>query len=965
MTGPTVTCSACHAPVHSHCVARRMGCMARTSCANEMDFAFANHQAQQRMATSSAGFGRFMSAGGQCAGQAIGAVATGAAGGAARLATGSASGAVSATRGTREVADAMAEFSRTRAEMEALREENARLRGGSAAPAQGGHATPSSPERLAEEIAEAQDEGIDAVCGADWSQAGGPAASGAGDSAAEIHEVRAASVPANTSAEHVEEFSVKDSAQLLKPTPRLQDIQEVVILMVVVYLEALGRLEEASGVFLEVSHMAALDSEDVDWATQAGTPMESAAVASDYQVDLVAEVGGPKRDASLESTLAKMKAADLPHSAWKGSLAAKPGILEHGIQRASLDLGGTHHLVERHWSQVPGVVVETHETYLRHRPLDRPAIRPMQPAQLPLNEADAVNFHSVELRLPGLLLAPMPEDVKQDHALQQVSKGRHVDVTATYDELQRWKFSANRLATIGVAAPDPSVQLSPLKAIAHKMLESNEAQVDELWRYLSAEAREFADAVPQKAKAKAKAEKGKNGKLQDVKLCTFLSTPGGCSKGKQCTWHHPKLSPSVRNELLGLMQMGAGAPAGQADAEFWNASDPRAKMVTIKAKMMIANGERYLLAGTGATHELRGAKDFGDLGDDARTAQPETATGSHNARMVGDAVFVLGEHLQRLFSLASYAETTGLEMEWNPRRRGAHVGNDFVDLHRGNGSIYISEKTADILRAARRAHLREKFRASTAALAISLRTGDTGRMAQHFLLGTFSVATAADMQKRAHREGEAREAAGVPDDAPEMGAIGVSVDDDVGQLAARVAAASEVSELGELRLRSDRPGLMAAKPAHVPGHPQDEEGPAEAEVAPEIDGAGSEQAKTRHFVAPLENKRFETCKKGLGWILATIRSEFEGANAARRIHGDRASELAGTKSKEHFAKQGILVTSAPGREPNNNPRADKGIGLVKLRARAMLLSFPDPRDRQDLWPLAVQHAAWCSRSALE
>eukprot|EP00959_Pyramimonas_sp_CCMP1952_P100406 2100493-Pyramimonas_sp.AAC.1 len=88
-----------------------------------------------------------------------------------------------------------------------------------------------------------------------------------------------------------------------------------------------------------------------------------------------------------------------------------------------------------------------------------------------------------------------------------------------------------------------------------------------------------------------------------------------------------------------------------------------------------------------------------------------------------------------------------------------------------------------------------------------------------------------------------------------------------------------------------------------------------------------------------------------------IRSEFEGANVVYRIHGDRASELTGTKSKEHFAKQGILVTSTPGYEPNNNPRAEKGIGLVKLRARAMLLSFTDPRDRQDLWPMAVQHAA--------
>ncbi|CAK0789030.1 unnamed protein product, partial [Prorocentrum cordatum] len=421
-----------------------------------------------------------MSAGGQYAGQAIGAVATGAVGGAARLVTGCAAGAVSAIRGMRALE------------------------------------LPSAPAPQRPRVLEQFDISV--------------AGSGSGvptemaDVMAEFRrmraemKVRAASTAANTTAEHVQEFSA-------------QDIQEVVILMAVVYLEALGRLEEALGFFLEVPHMVVVvvvvGAEYMDWAMQVGILIESVAVASDYQVDLGAEVGpadleenfqeevGPivlavlvgsleaERDVLLESTLAKLKAADLPHLAWKGSLAGKPGILEHWIQRASLDLGGMHQLIERYWSQVLGVVVETYETYLRHGPLDRPAIRPMQPAQFPLNEADAVNFHSVELRLRDLLLALMPEDVKQaclstrqtsttdtlfsayvsagpgtgpdkDHTLQQVSKGRHVDVKATCDELQRWKFSTDRLATLGVAAPDPSVQLSSLKAIAHKMLESNE-----------------------------------------------------------------------------------------------------------------------------------------------------------------------------------------------------------------------------------------------------------------------------------------------------------------------------------------------------------------------------------------------------------------------------------------------------------------------------------------------------------
>ena len=99
----------------------------------------------------------------------------------------------------------------------------------------------------------------------------------------------------------------------------------------------------------------------------------------------------------------------------------------------------------------------------------------------------------------------------------------------------------------------------------------------------------------------------------------------------------------IRNELFDLMHTGSGAPAGQAvqaDADFWNVGGPKAKMMNIKANVMIVNGERYLLADTGATHELKGVKDFDDLGDDARTVQLETATGSHDARMVGDAVFL-------------------------------------------------------------------------------------------------------------------------------------------------------------------------------------------------------------------------------------------------------------------------------------------------------------------------------------
>ena len=74
-----------------------------TACASELDFAYAHHQAGHRMQMSSMGFGRLMGAGGQIAGQALGAVATGTLGGAARLFTGCACGARSAMSGLRAV----------------------------------------------------------------------------------------------------------------------------------------------------------------------------------------------------------------------------------------------------------------------------------------------------------------------------------------------------------------------------------------------------------------------------------------------------------------------------------------------------------------------------------------------------------------------------------------------------------------------------------------------------------------------------------------------------------------------------------------------------------------------------------------------------------------------------------------------------------------------------------------------
>ena len=103
--------------------------------------------------------------------------------------------------------------------------------------------------------------------------------------------------------------------------------------------------------------------------------------------------------------------------------------------------------------------------------------------------------------------------------LEAVAKGKSVPTSKCYNELQDWKFASTRLVTMGVCHPDPSQQLEAIEKIAAKMVEENkkvefryhafcvknglsggiptQAQVDELWRYLSSEAREFA-ASPDK-----------------------------------------------------------------------------------------------------------------------------------------------------------------------------------------------------------------------------------------------------------------------------------------------------------------------------------------------------------------------------------------------------------------------------------------------------------------------------------
>ena len=112
-------------------------------------------------------------------------------------------------------------------------------------------------------------------------------------------------------------------------------------------------------------------------------------------------------------------------------------------------------------------------------------------------------------------------------------------------------------------------------------------------------------------------------------------------------------------------------------------------------------------------------------------------------------------------------------------------------------------------------------------------------------------------------------------------------------------------------------------------------------------------------VKPLGTKQTAETVNALQGIINDINAKYK-CKVIWRLHADRASELSGERIREHFRPQGIRVTSTAGYDPNSNGRAEGGINILKTRARAMLHGLG--QQGRELWPLAVQHAAWCSRS---
>ena len=144
--------------------------------------------------------------------------------------------------------------------------------------------------------------------------------------------------------------------------------------------------------------------------------------------------------------------------------------------------------------------------------------------------------------------------------LQSVgSKGPQVLPHAVYDRLQQWKFDMDRLHSLGVVPPDPSVQTGVLAHFVGKLAEANpefcyrlnaysmpkdlhgavtQTVVEDLWKYLASESREFHGKTSERAQqsktasAASQTPQGASSKNADSTKKVDDDKPAPKAKGK-------------------------------------------------------------------------------------------------------------------------------------------------------------------------------------------------------------------------------------------------------------------------------------------------------------------------------------------------------------------------------------------------------------------------------------------------
>ena len=237
-------------------------------------------------------------------------------------------------------------------------------------------------------------------------------------------------------------------------------------------------------------------------------------------------------EARLGDVLVKLKPTDLDDLSY--SSQSKAVDFERWAQLTRMNLESRHSQLVAWWDLTYHNAQVAYNGYLQLPPLRRSEIRPTSDGFdntlfqverymrrhvlrcMPMHIQQTL-LHMVNVSCSDVLFQAMVDagpGTEQDRAitLNNVgSKGPAVPVQQIYEKLHSWRFSMMRLGTLGVTLPDPSVQRNVLIHYVSKLSEADgdfhyrlnayrmnfnlqgavtQHQVDELWRYLVAEARE-------------------------------------------------------------------------------------------------------------------------------------------------------------------------------------------------------------------------------------------------------------------------------------------------------------------------------------------------------------------------------------------------------------------------------------------------------------------------------------------
>ncbi|CAK0866540.1 unnamed protein product [Prorocentrum cordatum] len=498
------------------------------------------------------------------------------------------------------------------------------------------------------------------------------------------------------------------------------------------------------------------------------------------------------------------------------------------------------------------------------------------------------------------------------------------------------------------------------------------------------------------AKVRAKAKPADKAATGGKEACWFFDSKAGCKFGVTCTRHHRKLEVSegrcfncgAEDHDKAVCQRPkppAAAAAGGASAASAIAVAPATAPTAEAMQQVVRDAVAASLYPISAAAAAAGPPWQDGWG------QPVGASGSNGtppnlqhlwpnqhppvpcqridlARATGQQAGVLmgtdevahvhsPTELQALFPIGAYVAELGLDLRrGRDRARVMLPGQGAIELELEGTAAYIYEDDAQRLRT-----MRQQLRARAGAKMLAAHFDVVVAAAQRLSLeehkrrghpsfrpDCYECRLAAG-RVRAHWRLDARTRLGDQLSADISGPhpAGLWPGERPGEQLEQAAAAA-----AEQPLAADDALAVVTRASALP-----------AVAAVPADGlVEKEGVQTWYYVIPLAGKHTVEVLAALRLMIAQVELEFQ-ARVVYRVHADQARELSGPKVSAALATQGIVVTSTPGHEADNNPRAERGIGIIKQRARAMLAV--GAADREQLWPAAVVHAAALQRRAAQ